>query len=63
MPGLRVRVYPGRIMAAHWTTIPQIEEREMFVCGPGTFEDAMIESLRCGGRVWVVHRGLRIMTC
>lgn len=57
MPGLRVQVYPGRITAAHWTTVAQIEEREVFVCGPGTFEDAMIESLRCAGaKVGVVHR-------
>ncbi|KAI0288290.1 hypothetical protein B0F90DRAFT_1803710 [Multifurca ochricompacta] len=57
IPGLRVCVYSGRITAGHWATVPQIEEREVFVCGPGTFEDAMIESLRgAGAKVGIVHR-------
>lgn len=58
-PGLHVQVHSGRITAAHWRTVSYIEEREVFVCGPGTFEDAMVESLRCAGaKVGVVHREL-----
>lgn len=57
--GLRVQIYSGRITAAHWATVSHIEEREVFVCGPGTFEDAMVESLRCAGaNVGSVHREL-----
>ncbi|KAI0263914.1 hypothetical protein BC834DRAFT_826940 [Gloeopeniophorella convolvens] len=57
VPGLRVQVHTGRITAAHWATVSMLEEREVFVCGPGTFEDAMVESLRCAGaKVGVVHR-------
>ena len=56
-PGLRMQIYSGRITAAHWATVPDLEEREVFVCGPGTFEDAMVESLRCAGaKVGIVHR-------
>jgi ferredoxin-NADP reductase len=58
-PGLRVQIYSGRITTAHWTTVSHIEEREVFVCGPGTFEDAMVESLQsAGAKVGVVHREL-----
>jgi NAD(P)H-flavin reductase len=58
-PGLRVHIYSGRITAAHWTTVSRIEEREVFVCGPGTFEDAMVESLQsAGAKVGIVHREL-----
>lgn len=56
-PGLRMQIYSGRITAAHWATVSDLEEREVFVCGPGTFEDAMVESLRCAGaKVGIVHR-------
>lgn len=55
--GLHVQIYSGRITAAHWATVSHIEEREVFVCGPGTFEDAMVESLRCtGAKIGIVHR-------
>ncbi|KAI9509475.1 hypothetical protein F5148DRAFT_1282975 [Russula earlei] len=56
-PGLHVYTHSGRITAAYWATVSHIQEREVFVCGPGTFEDAMVESLRCAGaKVGVVHR-------
>ena len=59
VPGLRVQIYSGRITAAHWATVSHLEEREVFVCGPGTFEDAMVDSLRCAGvKVGIVHREL-----
>jgi len=55
--GLRVQIYSGRITAAHWATVSHLEEREVFVCGPGAFEDAMADSLRCAGaKVGIVHR-------
>jgi len=58
-PGLHVQVHSGRITAAHWRTVSHMEEREVFVCGPGTFEDAMVESLRCAGaKVGAVHKEL-----
>ena len=44
-PGLCVQIYSGRITATHWATVSHLEEREVFVCGPGAFEDAMVESL------------------
>ncbi|KAI0247449.1 hypothetical protein BJV78DRAFT_1245296 [Lactifluus subvellereus] len=50
---VREEIYSGRITAAHWTTVSGVEEREVFVCGPGTFEGAIIESLRCvGAKSW-----------
>lgn len=58
-PGLHVQIYSGRITTAHWITVSHIEEREVFVCGPGTFEDAMVESLQSvGAKVGIVHREL-----
>jgi ferredoxin-NADP reductase len=43
-PGLRVQIYSGRITATHWATVTYFEEWEIFVYGPGAFEDAMVES-------------------
>jgi NAD(P)H-flavin reductase len=58
-PGLHVQIHSGRITTAHWITVSHIEEREVFVCGPGTFEDAMVESLQSvGAKVGIVHREL-----
>jgi NAD(P)H-flavin reductase len=58
-PGLRAQIYSGRITSAYWTTISHVEEREVFVCGPSAFEDAMVESLQsAGARVGIVHREL-----
>ncbi|KAI0258193.1 hypothetical protein BC834DRAFT_836174 [Gloeopeniophorella convolvens] len=47
--GLRVSVHAGRIPAKYWQSVPNVQEREMYMCGPQPFEEAVQEGLKAAG--------------